>query len=206
MKAGVALADILAGKDATIAILSALVARDLPAERRRVFISLADSATAALINVAQNVLVSGSDAKRYGNAHPNLVPYQLFDAADRHLVVAVGTDAQWRACTEALGLPDLGNDPELATNAGRLAHRSGIVTRLQKRLSERPAAHWMEVLSRAGVPSGVVNTIKEALSQTLASPLFGVPPSVPGTVRLPPPMLGEHDREIRERGWEAFGG
>jgi len=205
MKSGVALADILAGKDATIAILAALAAPALPPNRRRLFISLADSATAALINVAQNVLVSGLEASRYGNAHPNLVPYQLFDAADRPLVVAVGTDAQWRACSEALGLSDLAEDPALATNAGRLAARARIVARIQARLREQPAAHWMEVLSQAGVPSGVVNTVKEALAETDASPLYGVPPSVPGAIRLPPPTLGEHDREIRERGWGAFG-
>jgi crotonobetainyl-CoA:carnitine CoA-transferase CaiB-like acyl-CoA transferase len=157
-----------------------------------------------LINVAQNVLVSGADAKRYGNAHPNLVPYQLFEAADRQLVVAVGSDAQWRACSQALGLSDLAVDPNLATNAGRLADRARIVARIQERLRVQPAAHWMEVLSAAGVPSGVVNTVKEALSETDASPLYGVPPSVPGAIRLPPPTLGEHDQEIRERGWEAF--
>ena len=98
MKSGVALADVLAGKDAAIAILAALVRRDRLGVGGRVVISLADSARAALVNVAQNALVSGRNAKRWGNAHPNLVPYQLFAAADRPIVVAVGTDAQWIAC------------------------------------------------------------------------------------------------------------
>ncbi|HEU4628816.1 MAG TPA: CoA transferase, partial [Gemmatimonadaceae bacterium] len=107
MKVGVALADVVAGKDATIGILAALAARGLrpaplPAPRRRLVVSLAASAAAALVNVAQNVLVSGRDARRWGNAHPNLVPYQLFRAADRPLVVAVGNDAQWAACARAL--------------------------------------------------------------------------------------------------------
>src|SRR5690348_15052685 len=110
MKIGVALADVLAGKDATIAILGAVVRRAREGVGGRVVISLADSARAALVNVAQNVLLTGKDAKRWGNAHPNLVPYQLFNAADRPIVVAVGTDAQWVACARALGLDALAND------------------------------------------------------------------------------------------------
>jgi crotonobetainyl-CoA:carnitine CoA-transferase CaiB-like acyl-CoA transferase len=100
MKSGIALADVVAGKDAAIAILAAVAERatgTLTRDRRRINISLADSARAALVNVAQNVLVSGEDAVRWGNAHPNLVPYQLFDAADRAFVVAVGSDGQWHA-------------------------------------------------------------------------------------------------------------
>ena len=204
MKVGVALADVLAGKDATIAILAALASGPLPPERRRLHISLADSATAALINVAQNVLLTGVDARRYGNAHPNLVPYQLLRTADRPMVVAVGSDAQWRACARALDLPDLAADPALATNAGRLAARDSLVGRLEARLVEQPARHWMERLAAAGVPCGLVYTVKEALASTQASAVHGIAPSVPGTIRLPPPTLGEHDAEIRARGWGAF--
>ena len=108
MKTGVALADVVTGKDAAIAILAALVA--IAAERkaeRRIILSLADSARAALINVAQNALVSGEDARRWGNAHANLVPYQLFPARDRPIVIAVGNDEQWQACLRVLGLRDL---------------------------------------------------------------------------------------------------
>src|SRR5206468_734562 len=100
-------------------ILAALVGRGrdpLPPEQRHVQVSLAASAASALVNVAQNVLVGGGDARRWGNAHANLVPYQLFHAADRPLVIAVGSDAQWRACAVALGLPTLAADPRLATN------------------------------------------------------------------------------------------
>ena len=204
MKVGVALADVIAGKDAAIAILAALAAGPLPPEKRRLFISLADSAGAALINVAQNVLLTGTDAKRYGNAHPNLVPYQAFDAADRPIVVAVGSDAQWQACARALELDDLGADRALVTNAGRLAERDRIATRLQARLRERPARVWMDRLTNAGVPCGLVLSVKEALAEMDASPLYGIAPSVPGSVRLPPPRLGEHDAEIRARGWGAF--
>jgi len=205
MKVGVALADVIAGKDAAIAILAALAADSLPADRRRIHLSLADSATAALINVAQNVLLTGTDARRYGNAHPNLVPYQLLRTADRPMVVAVGSDSQWRACARSLDLTDLEADLTLATNAGRLARRDALVARLEARLMERPATHWMERLAAAGVPCGLVHTVKEALEQTDASPLYGIAPSVPGTIRLPPPTLGEHDAEVRALGWGAFG-
>jgi crotonobetainyl-CoA:carnitine CoA-transferase CaiB-like acyl-CoA transferase len=204
MKVGVALADVIAGKDAAIAILAALASEALPPDQRRIFISLADSAAAALINVAQNVLLTGTDARRYGNAHPNLVPYQAFEAADRHIVVAVGTDAQWPSCARALDLGDLAADAALARNAGRLAERERIVTRFQQRLRERPAEEWMDRLSRAGIPCGLVLTVKEALAEVDASPLYGIAPSVPGSVRLPPPRLGEHDAEVRARGWGAF--
>jgi crotonobetainyl-CoA:carnitine CoA-transferase CaiB-like acyl-CoA transferase len=144
LRAGVALVDVVTGKDAAIAILGALVGRrgpaaPLPPAERRLHVSLAASAAAALVNVAQNVLVGGDDARRWGNAHPNLVPYQLFAAQDRPLVVAVGTDAQWRACAQALDLPELAADGRYATNAGRLAHRDALVARLAARLAERPA-------------------------------------------------------------------
>jgi crotonobetainyl-CoA:carnitine CoA-transferase CaiB-like acyl-CoA transferase len=204
MKVGVALADVLAGKDAAIAILAALAARSLSADRRRIHVSLADTARAALINVAQNVILTGADARRYGNAHPNLVPYQLLRTADRPMVVAVGSDAQWRTCATALDLPDLAGDPLLATNAGRLAARDAVVARMEARLMEQPAAYWMTRLAKAGVPCGLVHTVKEALADADVSPVHGVAPSVPGSVRLPPPRLNEHGDEIRSRGWGAF--
>jgi crotonobetainyl-CoA:carnitine CoA-transferase CaiB-like acyl-CoA transferase len=207
MKAGVAIVDVLCGKDAAIAILGALVGRGrgtLPAERRHVQVSLAATAAAALVNVAQNALVSGRDATRWGNAHANLVPYQLFHASDRPLVVAVGNDGQWRACAQVLGLPELASDPRLASNAGRLAHRAELVGALAERLATAPAADWLTALGRVGVPCGVVKTVLEALQEVEASPLTGVTPSVPGSVRRPPPRLGEHDALVNELGWEAF--
>jgi crotonobetainyl-CoA:carnitine CoA-transferase CaiB-like acyl-CoA transferase len=173
-------------------------------ENRRVTISLAHSATAALVNVAQNVLVSGDEAGRWGNGHPNLVPYQLFDAADRPLALAVGTDAQWRACALALGLHELADDPSLATNAGRVARREHVVRCLTSRLRERPAAEWMTLFSTAEVPAGLARSVREALGSVAASPVTGVAPSLPGTVRYPPPRLDEHGATVRKLGWSAF--
>ncbi len=204
MKVGVALADVLAGKDAAIAILAALVRRGRTGTGARLSISLIDSARAALVNVAQNTLVTGHDARRWGNAHPNLVPYQLFRAADRPIVVAVGSDAQWVACARALDLDDLANDPTLATNAERLAQRERIVSAFAERLATQPARHWGERLAQRAVPSGVVRTVLEALHDAGASPLTGVAPSVPGRVRFPPPGLGEHTDMIRRYGWAVF--
>lgn len=208
-KSGIALADVTAGKDATIAVLGALVAREratapLPVAERRLFVSLAHSATAALVNVAQNVLVGGQDARRWGNGHPNLVPYQLFKAADRYVVIAVGNDGQWKGCCRALGLDALGDDPSVATNSGRLANRERVVAALTDRMRERPAAEWIAALDAAGVPCGVVKGVREALDAVDASPKTGVAPSVPGSVRRRPPTLDQHGAAIREFGWEAF--
>jgi crotonobetainyl-CoA:carnitine CoA-transferase CaiB-like acyl-CoA transferase len=204
MKHGIALADVLAGKDATIAVLGALVSRASTGEGRTVVVSLEESAEAALVNVAQNALVSGAPPKRWGNAHANLVPYQLFDAADRPMVIAVGNDAQWSACARTLELHELAADEGLKTNAGRLAHRARIVEAMGARVRERPAAAWRERLDAAGVPCGVVRSVLEVLESAGASALMGMPMAVPGTLRRRPPRLGEHTALVRDVGWAAF--
>lgn len=206
-KVGVALADVIAGKDAAILILAALARRgggDIPAAARRLTVSLLHSATAALVNVAQNALVTDREATRWGNAHPNLVPYQLFDAADRPFVIAVGSDAQFAACVRALGLDALVADASLATNAGRLAARARVVAAIAQRVRERPAAEWLAALDAAGVPCGVVQSVLEALRAVDASPRTGVAPMAPGTVRRAPPRLDEHGELVREHGWAVF--
>jgi crotonobetainyl-CoA:carnitine CoA-transferase CaiB-like acyl-CoA transferase len=204
MKIGVALADVIAGKDAAIAILAAVAGRPRSNTGRRIFISLADSARSALANVAQNVLVSGVDAGRWGNAHPNLVPYQLFRAADRPFVIAVGSDAQWASCATALGLHELAADRQLATNAGRLAQRDRIIQEFSLQLRTAPAQTWLARLGKAGVPTGVVKSVREVVSEVDASALTGMPSSVGGRVRFRPPRLGEHAGVIRHSGWSVF--
>lgn len=206
MKTGVALADVIAGKDATIAILAALVARGRSAKyERRIVISLLDSARAALMNVAQNSLVAGSEARRWGNAHANLVPYQLFHASDRPIVIAVGTDAQWVACARALGLTELEQDAALRINRGRLAQRDRVVAAIQRVINRRTAGEWLDILGRANVPAGSVRTVLEAIAESAdASPITGMPTSVGGRVRLPPPRLDEHGKIVRKLGWGAF--
>ncbi len=208
-KVGVALADVVAGKDAALAVLAALARRGLrpepePAERRHLVVSLAGSAAAALVNVAQNVMVAGGEARRWGNAHPNLVPYQLFEAADRPIVVAVGSDAQWPACARALDLAPLADEPRYRTNAGRVTHRDELVAAIAGRVRARPAAEWLRRLDAAGVPAGVVRSVRETVEAESGDPVTGMPPSVPGgRVRRPPPRLDEHGAAVRAEGWAA---
>jgi crotonobetainyl-CoA:carnitine CoA-transferase CaiB-like acyl-CoA transferase len=167
-------------------------------------VSLAHSASAALVNVAQNALVSGAESRRWGNAHANLVPYELFEARDRAIVIAVGSDAQWNACARALELHDLASDPTLAQNAGRLAARDRVVGAIARRVRERDAGTWCSALAAAGVPHGLVKGVLESLAEASASPLTGVAPQAPGVVRFPPPTLDEHGAELRAKGWGAF--
>lgn len=206
MKTGVALADIVAGKDAAIAILAGLHGRSgAKVKDRYQLISLAHSARAALTNVAQNTLVSQKDARRWGNAHANLVPYQLFHASDRPVVIAVGTDEQWIALTRVLELEELDADPELATNTGRLAQRDRVVGAVAAALRRRPGAEWQRLLHAAHVPCGLVKSVVEAINDAgAASAVHGMPSSVGGRVRFPPPRLDEHGRLVRESKWGVF--
>lgn len=206
MKIGVALADVIAGKDAAISVIAALYARSRTGQGRRIVISLADSARAALVNVAQNALVSGRDAERWGNGHPNLVPYQLFSAADRPLVIAVGSDAQWASCARVLGLNDLATDTNLATNPGRMAQRERIVSALAARIRQASAEEWQARFAAAGVPTGIVKGVLDVVREVDASELTGMPSSVGGRVRFPPPRLDEHGSVIRHSGWRVFTG
>jgi crotonobetainyl-CoA:carnitine CoA-transferase CaiB-like acyl-CoA transferase len=206
MKIGIALADVCAGKDAAINILACLATRPSRPDsgERLLTISLAHSATAALVNVAQNALVTRREPARWGNAHPNLVPYQLFETGDRPIMVAVGNDAQWLACCRALERMDLAADRRFKANAGRVEHRSVLVVALAATLRTRRASEWLERLAANGVPAGVVRSVSEALSDVEADPRTGIAPALPGSVRLPPPRLNQHGDLIRARGWEAF--
>lgn len=203
-KVGVALADVLAGRDAAIAILAALVGRERRvASERHVQVSLFHSATAALVNVAQNVLVTGEAPRRWGNAHPNLVPYELFDAADRPFVLAVGNDAQWLAAAQAIGFvpPD---DAPWRTNAGRVDDRARLVPALAAHLRQRPVDEWIARLRAAGVPCGLVRSVPEAIEHIAADPVTGVSSAVGGALRFPPPALDAHGPLVRSHGWRAF--
>ncbi len=206
MKVGVALADVCAGKDAAIAILSCLVSRGgwRDAADRLITVVLAHSATAALVNVAQNALVTGQEPARWGNGHPNLVPYQLFQTADRPIVLAVGNDAQWLACCRALDRGDLAAQDRYLTNAGRVRDRAALVSSLGETLRARRAASWLSLLEVQGVPAGLVRPVSEALAEVECDSRTGVAPTAPGSVRLPPPRLDQHGPMVRARGWRAF--
>ncbi len=207
MKHGIAIVDILAGKDAATAICAALAARargPRPAAERRIHITLMETALAAMSYAMQNVMVSGRDAARAGNGNPNLVPYQLIDARDRPFILAVGNDHQFAACAAALGVAALATDARFATNAARVMHREALIAELTAVLAARDADAWIAVLDAAHVPCGRVHSVREALTTAGGSPRTGMPPSVPGSVRLPPPKLDEHGAAIRALGWEVF--
>lgn len=208
MKAGVAMVDVTTGKDAAIGVLATLAARDratgpLPPEDRFVRVTLESSARAALVNVAANVQVSGNEARRWGNAHANLVPYQLFDAADRPLVIAVGSDPQWGACARALGLDDLAGDAALVTNAGRLAQRARVVDAIAARVRTANAADWIARLDAAGVPCGVVRSVREVLADVTPQEDGAMPPLWNGRVRLAPPSLDHDGVSVRAKYWSC---
>ncbi len=163
-KPGVAHADLFTGLYAVIAIQAALAARARSGEGAFIDLSLFDTQMAVLANQSMNFLVSGRSPRRMGNAHPNLVPYQAFTLADGEVVVAVGSDAQFRALCAVLGLEALGTAPEAATNAARVRHRALVVERLQQRLRGWRRDALLEALLRVGVPAGPINTVAEAFA------------------------------------------
>jgi crotonobetainyl-CoA:carnitine CoA-transferase CaiB-like acyl-CoA transferase len=212
-KAGVAVVDVLAGYAAATAILGALVGRAATGSGRRLEISLLDTALSALVNVASSALVTGDEARRYGNAHPNIVPYQTFDAADAVIAVAAANDGLYRRLCAALERPDLASDARYATNPDRVRHRDRLVAELAAVIATRPAAEWLERLEAAGVPAGKVRGVLEALREaerTGRAATVGVEHPAAGPVELvarpvrppgspppsPPPLLGDHTREV----------
>ena len=209
-KVGVALVDVLAGLHASAGILAALHG----GEGGRVEVPLLDSALAGLVNVAQNALVTGEEPRRFGNAHPNIVPYQDFETASGRLAVAAANDGLFRALCRAIGRDDLASDERFATNAGRVEHRDALVPELERRFRERTAEDWVAALDAAGVPVGKVRSVPEALAAAaaagrpatvrvahptageldlVASPIWtGAAEGAP----LPPPLLGQHTAEV----------
>jgi crotonobetainyl-CoA:carnitine CoA-transferase CaiB-like acyl-CoA transferase len=208
-KVGVALVDVICGLYAAVGILAALAHRAATGEGQRVEVDLLSCLLAALVNQAAAFTLAGEVAGRLGNAHPSVAPYELFEAADRPLVVAVGTDAQFAALCGELGLPGLAGDERYATNTARVAGRERLRTILQERLGTRSAADWVARLGRVGVPAGEVNDIAAAFALAerlglrpiaeIAGPGSGVTrlpanpirlSATPPSYRSPPPPLG----------------
>ncbi len=174
-------------------------------------VSLLDSAFAALVNVAQAALATGVDSPRYGNAHPSIVPYESFTAADGHLVVAAANDGLWQGMCQAIGATDLAEDRRYSTNPDRVANRESLIPELNRRLSERPVAEWLERLDAAGVPCGHVLGVTEGLAAAAGagqaatilldggSRVVGPPARFSGVRAAAggePPSLGQHTDEI----------
>ena len=220
-KVGVAVADLFTGMYATVAILAALRHRDATGEGQAIDMALLDAQVAMLANLGSHYLVGGEVPARQGNAHANIVPYQVFAVADGHIIVAVGNDRQFARLCELLGLAALGQDARFATNAGRVRHRDALIPVLQSVFRARGRHAWLTVLEAAGIPCGPVNDLAEVFAdpqvrargmivetahpQVDTVPLVGSPLKLSATPVEPPrapPMLGEHTFDVlREAGF-----
>ncbi len=215
MKVGVAVADIFTGLYAAIAILGALAHRDRTGGGQYIDLALLDTQVAVLANQAMNYLVTGVAPQRLGNAHPNIVPYQVFVASDGHIIVAVGNENQFARMCEVIGRSELASDARFATNASRVNNRDELIAILQGIFAARTMRDWLESLERAGVPCGPINTVADVfadpqvqargLKLDLPHPSIGSVPSVanpikysatPISYRSAPPMLGADTDEI----------
>jgi crotonobetainyl-CoA:carnitine CoA-transferase CaiB-like acyl-CoA transferase len=207
-KVGVAVSDVLAGLHAAVAVLAALHR----GVGERIEVSLLDATLAALVNVAQNALVTGQEAPRLGNAHASIVPYEPFAARDGWIAVAAANDGLFRRLCGALELSELAADPRFARNADRVEHRDELTTTLAERFATRDSADWLAALDDAGVPAGRIRGVREALDAhapttvTVDHPTAGPLELVRPGFRLAgadvtahttaPPLLGQHTREV----------
>lgn len=189
MKVGVGVADVVCGLYAATGILAALRHRDATGEGQHIDIALVDATMAWLVNQGLNYLTSGVSPTRAGNAHPNIVPYQVFATADGHVIVAVGNDSQYARFCDYLGQPDWATDPRYATNTARLAQRDTLVPMIAEVLATRTTAHVIAGLEARKVPVGPVNTIGQALETEQAQArgmtiTMPAPDTAKGDVRL----------------------
>ena len=210
MRAGVAIVDLFTGMYTCVAILAALIRRQTIGEGTYIDMALFDTQLAVMANQASNALVSGKDPPRQGNTHPNIVPYQPFDAADQPIIVAVGNDRQFARLAAICGHAEWVADERFASNASRVAHREDIVALIADVIRSRTAAEWLEQLEAAGIPAGPINTMTQALTDVQAQhrqmvrtiagvSMVGSPVRLDGARAdsdLPPPALGEHTGEV----------
>jgi crotonobetainyl-CoA:carnitine CoA-transferase CaiB-like acyl-CoA transferase len=169
IKLGVAITDIVAGLYAVIGILANLAGRARgQASSSIIDVSLMQSAVSALVNVAQASLISGNDSKRYGNAHPQIVPYQLFKTADSHVALAVGNDEQFRRLCQCVNIPQLASEVRFASNPNRIANREELVKVLQEQFIHRTTGDWVDLLAASDIPAGPVQTIQEMFNSKWA--------------------------------------
>jgi crotonobetainyl-CoA:carnitine CoA-transferase CaiB-like acyl-CoA transferase len=214
-KVGVAFSDLMTGMYATVAILAALRHRDATDGGQHIDLALLDVQIAALANMNMNYLISGRVPKRMGNAHANLVPYQVFACVDGHVVVAVGSDGLFRSLCKGLGRPELADDPRFSTNPGRVRNRTDLISILNQIFATRPVAEWMTRLHAESVPIGPINDLAQVFADphvrerqmviTVDHALAGTTPLVANPIRLPetpvaydtaPPLLGQHTATV----------
>jgi len=213
----IAIADITTGMYAAMGILAALYARERTGQGDFLDMALFDSQLTWLANIGSSYLNAGVSPRRWGNAHPNIVPYQMFRGGDgHHFVVAVGTQGLWQRLLQVLDMEGaLGGDARFSSNAARIEHREELISMLQRRFDAASSQEWLRKLASADIPAAAMQTVGEALNdpQTLARglvveiehPLLTKARSIANPVRLaehqvlyrlPPPLLGEHNRQI----------
>jgi crotonobetainyl-CoA:carnitine CoA-transferase CaiB-like acyl-CoA transferase len=224
-KIGVAYVDIFTGVYSVVGILAALRRRDATGEGAHLDMALLDVQTSVLANQALNYLASGKSPRRMGNAHPNIVPYQVFPVVDGHVIVAVGNDGQFARFVSVLGRPELANDERFRTNAGRVGHRTELVPLLTELTLTFTREDLLAALEGQGVPAGPINTVADVFAdpQVVARGMRidlpsqaakgGAIPSVrspivldgqPMTAGRPSPRLGEHtDEVLSDPSWMA---
>jgi crotonobetainyl-CoA:carnitine CoA-transferase CaiB-like acyl-CoA transferase len=216
-KVGMAVTDITTGMNATTAIVAALFARTRTGKGQHIDISLYDTQLQWLGNVASNVLFSGQDAKRWGNAHSSIVPYQMFEAAGAsYFVIACGNDGQWQHLCDIIAKPDWKTDPDTASNPARVKNRATLVPKLQEIFLTDTADNWVKKIDAAGIPSGHVRTVKEAIDDPLTAardmrislhnPALGADVPMLGSAlnfsdtpvryHSAPPLVGQHTAEV----------
>ena len=214
-KVGIAITDVLTGMYAALAITAAIAHRERTGEGQYIDMALLDTIVAFGANQILNYFVSGKVPGRFGNAHANLVPYEVFTTADGHIILAAGNDGQWESFCKAAGRSELAADPRFRTNPDRIRNRKELIPLVRDIMKERSRKDWIERLDTAGVPCGPINDYKEVfddpqvrhrqLKIETPHPLSGSLPGIASPMRfsetpveykLPPPLLGEHTREV----------
>ena len=223
-KAGVPISDLTAGMYAGVAICAALRHREITGQGQYIDIGMLDTTVAYLSNQGMNYLASGEVPPRLGNAHPNIVPYQVFKTADGHVIVAVGNDEQFKKFCGFAGAPELPNDPLFKSNDLRVRNRQAVLEKLAPVMAAKPSKHWLEGLEKLGIGVGPINNLDQVFADPhvkardmvvemphkaaggakvplLASPLKLS--ATPVSYRHAPPMLGEHtDEVLKEFGFD----
>jgi formyl-CoA transferase len=222
-KVGVAVADLMTGMYATQAVLAALFHRERTGEGQHIDMALLDVQVAMTANMSSNYLHSGKPPRRWGNAHPNLVPYQTFRTSDGWIIVAAGNDGQWRKFCAIGGQPELCEDPRFLRVRDRIRNRDELLPLLEAMVARRSSAAWLDEMEAAGVPCGPINDLRQVfenpqviargmridIERADAGPVKLVANPIkasrtPPSYRLPPPRMGEHTDEVLASvlGWD----
>ncbi len=215
MKVGIAITDVLTGMYASLAITAAVSHQDRTGQGQYIDMALLDVLTAFNANQIVSYFCSGNIPKRWGNAHPQVVPYEVFPTSDGHIILAVGNDGQYARFCKVAGHPELAEDPRFNTNSQRIINRDALIPIIAGWMKTRTKAQWMEQLEAATVPCGPINNMQEVFEDPqvrhrqmrvdIPHKLGGIAPVVaspmrfsetPVEYRLAPPMLGEHNAEI----------